>query len=145
MDKFQSNTIAQQTVSVKDMASKIVGFLKVALSVDLAQRDVDALVKEVEATFTGLKEAKANGWADFTKFYSGNNSSWQYRVQFAFPNPDLPDYFYSLVTTIRLQADILEESSWWGLQSSSRHNFSASIDAMELIVMKGFKDPLKPA
>ncbi|KAK7028206.1 hypothetical protein VNI00_014896 [Paramarasmius palmivorus] len=144
MDKFQSNTINQQTATVQTMVDKIVDFLKVVLSVALGEQDIAALAKNIETTFTDLKTAKDNGWADFSKSSSSHNSSWQYRVQFAFPNPDLPNFFYSLVTTIKLEADIQEESSWWGLQSSTRKNFSAAIDAMELIVLQGFKDPLKP-
>ena len=60
---------------------------------------------------------------------------------FSVPNPDLPDWFYTLVTTIKLEADIQNESSWWGLVSSSSQNFSADISAMELIVQKGFRNP----
>uniref|UniRef100_A0A0W0EWG5 Delta-endotoxin CytB n=1 Tax=Moniliophthora roreri TaxID=221103 RepID=A0A0W0EWG5_MONRR len=142
-DKFQSNTINQQTSTVSTMVDKIVDFLRVTLSVVLTSQDIDALKKNVETTFTGLKEAKDNGWADFSKSSSSSNTSWQYRVLFAFPNPDLEDWFYSLVTTIKLEADIHDEESWWGLQSSSSHNFSAAIDGMELVVMKGFRDPIK--
>ncbi|KAK7032131.1 hypothetical protein VNI00_013305 [Paramarasmius palmivorus] len=144
MDKFQNNTINQQTATVQTMVDKIVDFLRVVLSVALSGADIAALAKNIETTFTDLRTAKENGWADFSKSSSSNNSSWQYRVQFAFPNPDLPDYFYSLVTTIKLEADIKEESSWWGLESSTQKNFSAVIDAMQLIVSQGFKDPRKP-
>ncbi|THU89956.1 volvatoxin A2 precursor [Dendrothele bispora CBS 962.96] len=141
-DKFKENTINQSEATVSTMVDKIVDFLRIVLSVVLNPQDVAALRKNIETTFTDLKTAKDNGWADFSKSSSGQNSSWEYRVLFAFPNPDLPDFFYSLVTTIKLEANIKEESSWWGLQSSTSKNFSAAIDAMELVVMKGFKDPL---
>ncbi|KAJ3878657.1 delta-endotoxin CytB [Lentinula edodes] len=142
-DKYQNNTINQQSATVSIMVDKIVDFLRVVLSVALSEEDISALSKNIETTFTNLKEAKDNGWADFSTSSSSSNSSWEYRVLFAFPNPDLPDFFYSLVTTIKLEADIQEESSWWGLESSTRKNFAATIDAMELVVLKGFKDPLK--
>ncbi|KAJ3814069.1 delta-endotoxin CytB [Lentinula aff. lateritia] len=141
-DKYQNNTINQQSATVSIMVDKIVDFLRVVLSVALSEEDISALSKNIETTFTNLKEAKDNGWADFSTSSSSSNSSWEYRVLFAFPNPDLPDFFYSLVTTIKLEADIQEESSWWGLESSTRKNFAATIDAMELVVLKGFKDPL---
>ena len=38
----------------------------------------------------------------------------------------------------RLTADILETQSWFGLTSESRHNFSADITAMELVVNKSY-------
>ncbi|KAF8827802.1 delta-endotoxin CytB [Lentinula edodes] len=142
-DKYQNNTINQQSATVSIMVDKIVDFLRVVLSVALSEEDISALSKNIETTFTNLKEAKDNGWADFSTSSSSSNSSWEYRVLFAFPNPDLPNFFYSLVTTIKLEADIQEESSWWGLESSTRKNFAATIDAMELVVLKGFKDPLK--
>jgi hypothetical protein len=123
------------------MVDKIVKFLVDAFSVVLSASDIVALTANITTTFTDLKVAKENGWADFSKSSSANNSSWQYRVLFAFPNPDLPTDFYSLVTTIKLEADIKEESSWWGLVSSSSRNFSAEITAMELVVTKGFKAP----
>ncbi|GAW06465.1 volvatoxin A2 precursor [Lentinula edodes] len=116
-DKYQNNTINQQSATVSIMVDKIVDFLRVVLSVALSEEDISALSKNIETTFTNLKEAKDNGWADFSTSSSSSNSSWEYRVLFAFPNPDLPNFFYSLVTTIKLEADIQEESSWWGLES----------------------------
>ncbi|KZT27157.1 volvatoxin A2 precursor [Neolentinus lepideus HHB14362 ss-1] len=140
-DKFKSNKINQSEATVSTMVDKIVAFLRDALSVALSAKDVIALRANIESTFTNLEEAKERGWADFSSSSSGHNSSWEYRVLFAFPNEDLPNFFYSLVTTIILEADIKEESSWWGLVSSSKKNFSSQIDAMELVVMKGFRDP----
>jgi len=141
-DKFKSNRINQSESTVKVMVDKIVAFLRDVLSILLPESEILALAATIESTFTNLKNAQSNGWADFSKSKSGENSSWEYRVLFAFPNPDLPDFFYSLVTTIKLEANIKEESSWWGLVGSSSRNFSAQIDAMELVVLKGFKDPI---
>ncbi|KAI0827133.1 delta-endotoxin CytB [Trametes gibbosa] len=138
-DKFKESTIARSDATVKVMVDKIVKFLLEALAVVI---DAGELAATIEATFTNLKSAKSNGWADFNKSSTSSNSSWEYRIMFAVPNPDLADFFYSLVTTIKLEANIQEESSWWGLVSSSSKNFSAIIDAMELVVTKGFKNPL---
>lgn len=138
-DKFKENTIARSDATVKVMVDKIVKFLLEALSVVI---DAGELAATIEATFTNLKSAKSNGWADFSKSSASSNSSWEYRILFAVPNAELEDFFYSLVTTIKLEADITEESSWWGLVSSSSKNFSATIDAMELVVQKGFRNPL---
>ncbi|KAH9950689.1 delta-endotoxin CytB [Amylocystis lapponica] len=138
-DKFKNTTIVSSEVRVKVMTDKIAKFLLDALSVVI---DITELAATIEATFTNLKKAKENGWADFMKSNNEGNSSWEYRIAFTVPNHDLPTYFYSLVTTIKLVADIKEESSWWGLTSSTSKNFSATIDAMELVVEQGFKSPV---
>lgn len=139
-DKYKNTTIASSESTVSTMVERIVKFLVEALSVVLDQKDITSLRTTIETTFTNLKEKSSNGFLDFNKSNDGHNSSWEYRVQFAFPNLDLPDYFYSLVTTIKLEADVSEESEWWGLVASSSKNFSAVIDAMELVVKKGFKN-----
>ncbi|KAJ7453276.1 delta-endotoxin CytB [Mycena galericulata] len=138
-DKFKENTIARSDATVTVMVDKIVTFLLEGLAVVI---DAGELKATIEATFTNLKTAKSNGWADFNKASESSNSSWEYRILFSVPNPDLTDFFYSLVTTIKLEADIKEESSWWGLVGSSSKSFSATIDAMELVVMKGFRNPV---
>ena len=137
-DKFKVTTIARSEATVSIMVDKIAQFLLDALSVIIDKTELAATIEE---TFTNLKSASSNGWADFSKSSTSENSSWEYRVLFSVPNPDLPDWFYTLVTTIKLEADIQNESSWWGLVSSSSQNFSADISAMELIVQKGFRNP----
>lgn len=140
-DKFKNTTIASSESTVSTMVEKIVKFLVEALSVVLDDSAIKSLSATIETTFTNLKEKSSNGFLDFSKSKDGHNSSWEYRIQFAFPNQDLPDYFYSLVTTIKLEADVSSESEWWGLVGSSSKSFSATIDGMELVVMKGFKNP----
>ncbi|KAF9256852.1 delta-endotoxin CytB [Marasmius fiardii PR-910] len=137
--KYDNNTIYQQERTVEIMVDKIVDFLKLALGVVLSAADIAALTQTILTTFTNLKVAESKNFADFTK--TATNSSWQYRIQFAFPNPDLPDYFYSLVTTIKLQAEVHEETWWFQLVKETSSNFSAEIDSMRLAVQKGFKDP----
>ncbi|KAK8108243.1 delta-endotoxin CytB [Apiospora kogelbergensis] len=140
-DKYKNTVIASKESTVSTMVEKIVKFLLDALSLVLDETYIKALTSTIEATFTNLKEKSSNGFLDFKKSKNGQNSSWEYRVQFAFPNPDLSDFFYSLVTTIKLEANVSDESEWWGLVGSSSKNFSATIDAMQLVVRKGFKKP----
>lgn len=140
-DKFKNTTIASSQSTVSTMVEKIVKFLVEALNIVLDENTIKSLTATIETTFTNLKEKSSNGFLDFSKSSDGHNSSWEYRIQFAFPNLDLPDFFYTLVTTIKLEADVVSESGWWGLTGSSSKNFSATIDAMELVVMKGFKNP----
>ncbi|KAF8815947.1 hypothetical protein BYT27DRAFT_7186433, partial [Phlegmacium glaucopus] len=64
-----------------------------------------------------------------------DNSSWECRLLCETAIDGVDDYFSALVTTIKVTADIKEESSWWGLQNGSSENFSAEINAMQLPVV----------
>jgi hypothetical protein len=123
------------------MVEKISNFLLESLGAELNASEIEGLKANIETTFTNLKTASSNGWASFSSSSNSKNSSWEYRVLFAFPNPDLPTDFYSLVTTIKLEANITEETSWWGLSSSTSKNFSAAVTSAQLVITKGFKDP----
>ncbi|SJL13025.1 uncharacterized protein ARMOST_16461 [Armillaria ostoyae] len=70
-----------------------------------AEVDLHELETTIETTFTHLKEKKEKGVADFSKCSSEGNSSWEYRAVFAIPLADLSNYFYGLVTTIKLEGD----------------------------------------
>ncbi|KZT27132.1 delta-endotoxin CytB [Neolentinus lepideus HHB14362 ss-1] len=122
-DKYKTSVMNQSEATVVTMVDKIVTFLK-----------------DSSWTFTNLNMVKEYCWADFAKSAHGS-SSWEYRMAVVFPNPDLPHHFYGAVTTIKLEANIQEESGWWGLSSSTSKNFSAHIDVLELVVEKGFRAP----
>lgn len=140
-DKYKETTLSQQESTVTTMVDRIVNFLKDALAVALDAQTLKELAATITATFTSLKGESDSSFLQFGKSSHKNNSAWEYRIQFAVPNPDINTYFYSLVTTIRLEADVSEESGWWGLTSSSSKNFSATIEAMELIVEQSYRHP----
>nr|QJI08286.1 delta-endotoxin [Beauveria bassiana] len=140
-DKYKEVTIDQHERTVKIMVDQIVNYLVDVLSITLGRHEIKALTATIQATFTTLKEKSSHGWLNFNKSSNHHNSSWEYRIQFAFPNPDIPDYFYALITTIKLEADITDESEWWGLGFFTKKSFSAEIHSMELVVKEGFKDP----
>nr|QJI08288.1 delta-endotoxin [Beauveria bassiana] len=140
-DKYKEVTIDQHERTVKIMVDQIVKYLVDVLSVTPSATELKALNKTIQATFTTLKEKSSHGWLNFSSTTDHHNSSWEYRIQFAFPNPDIPDYFYALITTIKLEADITDESEWWGLEFNTKKSFSAKIHSIELIVKEGFKDP----
>ncbi|KZT27159.1 delta-endotoxin CytB [Neolentinus lepideus HHB14362 ss-1] len=104
--------------------------------------NVQELRATVYNTFTNLKWASSSGFADFSSSSSGSNSSWEYRTVYAYPKPGDPTKFLSMVTTIKLEANITTQSSWWGLVSSTTARFYANITAMKLSVTKGFKSPV---
>jgi len=139
-DKYNNNTINQSKATVTTMVDKITALVDLTISVSLSESEIAMLKADIKRTFMNLKMTSEYGWADFSKSTSGH-SSWEYRVLYMFPNPDLPNFLYGEVTTIKLEADIEEQSTWWGLEGSSSNNFAAKVDVMELVVMKGFKDP----
>ena len=91
----------------------------------------------LEATFTNLKNGKETDWLDF-KDGSGR-TSWEYRLLLAIPEGDAEEKFRAFVTTIKLEAD-LDEASWLTLVNDSTHNFSATIDVLNIVVLKSFSD-----
>jgi hypothetical protein len=140
-DKFQENHINQSQSTVDTMVEKITGFLMASLKVVLTEEEKTALRKNVETTFLDIKTISQTGFSSWSSH--GSNSSWEYRLLFAFSDKRAPDDFYALVTTLRLTADISNEASWFGLSKSSSNNFGCDISAMRLVVTKGFKDPGK--
>lgn len=137
-DMYKHNPFSFGTVTVQSVASQISDFLLKSFKMPV---DLVELTADIESAFTNLKERKENGWADFSRSSDSSNSSYTYRVLFALPSATIEQDFFSLVTTIKFTADIHEESSWWGLVSSSRHDFSAEVDGLQLVVTEGFVDP----
>ena len=135
-DKYKNQTINQSTSTVDTMVTKIAQFLIDALGAVIDQQELTATIL---ATFTNLKVNSESGFADYSK--DASNTSFTYRIVFAIANKNIPSDFYSLVTTIKLTADIHEKSGWFGLTHSSSQNFAAEIDALELVVSEGFKAP----
>ena len=147
-DKLENHSISNQKQEVQVMVDKIVEFLKTALSVVLADTEIKALAANILAAFTDLKQTESHDWASWSSEEHQSNSSWQYRLLYSVPMKDShdkidPDYFYTLVTTTTLTADISTKSEWWGLEKTTTKNFSADISAMELVVKRGFKNPPK--
>ncbi|CUA74235.1 hypothetical protein RSOLAG22IIIB_05464 [Rhizoctonia solani] len=139
IEQYENNTIAQQDNTVEIMVDKIGDFLK---RIAGAVFDRDAMVERVTNAFTSLKEQEENGFAWYEK--KGNNTSFTYRILFAVPNEHIKEDFYALVSTIKLEADILDKSTWFGLVKTSRHNFSAEVDTMKLACNENFQAGPKP-
>lgn len=140
-EQYNRSTIHQQTQTTEEMVSKVAEFLYKALSASIDRGQLEAIVK---STFTNLKEMtlSQSGFLNFTTNSKKGNSAWQYRILFSVPfGPDAPEWFYSLVTTIKIIADVQEKSSWWGLTSSTTKNFAVQIDALRLVIQRGFRAP----
>lgn len=141
-DKFKTVTIPQNESTVGTMVEKITKYFVHGLNVTMDGNVIEALTSTIEATFTNLKETNFRSVTNFHESKNARNSSLEYRIQFAFPDPDLPDFFFTLVTTIRLRTHIIDEKWWWGLSTSSTREFSAEIDAIRLVVKEGFTAPV---
>jgi hypothetical protein len=142
-DDAQTQSINQQDATVGVMVQKIADFMLKVLNVVV---DVTTLTTRIESTFLNLKTQSSQGFLQFKKSSSGQNSSWEYRVLFAIdPHPENTEgnRFYSLVSSIQIEANISDESGWWGLTRETKNNYSAKITALELVVKDNFKAPPK--
>lgn len=137
LDRYEHASINQKEQTVDKLVKSIVKYLSGAFS---ASYEEDALHAIIEATFTNLKEKKTESdFLSFGKTGGESNSAFQYRVIFAAPMENSTSYFYALVTTIKITADVSNESIFWGLKKTSTTNFGADIDGMELIVQKDYR------
>ena len=137
--KTGNTTIHRGDFSVSEMVSEVVGYIRFTYGVSSAV-DESELAAIMTTVFTNLKSHKNSGFADFESASSSYNS-YIYRASFSFPSSSDPNEFHCLVASIKLSASIEEESSWWGLSGSVRKDFSASIESIQLDVLKGFTAP----
>ncbi|KAH7337794.1 delta-endotoxin CytB [Rhizoctonia solani] len=139
IEQYENNRIAQQENTVEDMCNKTGDFLA---KVGGPVFDKDAMVERVTNAFTGLQQQEDSGCAWYQE--EGDNTAVTYRIIITVPNKHLPSDFYSLVSTIKLRGDLSSKSAWFGLDRSSRHNFSAEVDVMKLAVNENFVAGPKP-
>jgi len=140
-DKLTRNTINQSSNTVSTMMDKIVAFLAGSLDAAISDDDKNKMKTNIQTTFENLKEDTETGPLSFNKTVTGGNTSWEYRIMFAFPYPDVPEYFYCMPCTIELIANVTTRESWWGLKSETNKNFAANITAMQVVVSKDFVIP----
>ncbi|EUC60556.1 hypothetical protein RSOL_352250 [Rhizoctonia solani AG-3 Rhs1AP] len=141
IEQYDSNKIVQQDNTVDIMVNKIGDLIaKVAGGVF----DKGAMTERVKNAFTSLETQENNGFASWSSESSGNNTAFTYRILFAVPNAHVPTDFYACVSTVKLVADIYEKKTWWGLQKTSRHNFSAQVDTMKLACSQNFQPGPRP-
>ncbi|KAF8657973.1 hypothetical protein AX16_002134 [Volvariella volvacea WC 439] len=139
-DKMNMTRITQHSQSVQTLCSSISSWLGNNFSVKLDTGQLSAIIQNV---FTNMKEvSNDSGFLSFDSERESANSAWEYRVFFALPDPNKPDRFHVLVSTIIIWADIVEKSAWWGLERWTEKNFGADIVGVVLGVEKGFKNPL---
>ncbi|KAK7041638.1 hypothetical protein VNI00_009243 [Paramarasmius palmivorus] len=122
--------------AVSDICDYIVDFMREVVGIPI---DGNAIYATVLNAFTNLEWATESGFADFSSSSTGTNSSYEYRVLFSSPLDS--ERFLSFVATIYLEADIHNQSGWWGLVSSSVQHFHCEILGLKFQVTKGFQDP----
>ncbi|EUC60562.1 hypothetical protein RSOL_352310 [Rhizoctonia solani AG-3 Rhs1AP] len=133
IEQYDYNKIIQQENTVDVMVDKIADLLMKVASVII---DKVALAEIILNAFTSLEQKEDSGFAWYEK--EGNNTAFTYRLLFAVVNEHVPDDFYTLVTTIKLVADIKDKQSWFGLVKTTRKNFSAECTTMRLACSKNF-------
>ncbi|KAF8598886.1 delta-endotoxin CytB [Ceratobasidium sp. AG-I] len=138
INKYQNSTIHGGTSTVTQLVDKIVAFLQQALGI---QVDMTKLAGTMEETLLHLKEASDKGSATFAPTEEPGKTSYSYRLLISFRQGGLPTDFYATVTTITIKADIVEEKEWNSLQKTTKKDFSAAIDGLQLVVGETFKAP----
>ena len=98
-----STTIYRNDATVAEMSHKIIDYLRNKYSVTLDSEEKSKLDTDIATTFTDLKTStNIKGWATGVWQYNrSHNHSMEVRILFSVINPDLPDWMYGLVTTIR--------------------------------------------
>lgn len=137
--KFKSAKIKRGDATVEVMSSRVIDFFTSVLSVRVDDEMEKNIYGTIRETFSDLQGQRTKNFASFSNSSVGNNVSWEYRLLYAVAMSDCDDYFYAIVMTVRVEANVEDRESWWGLVHSSSKDFSATIDTMELEVAKNFK------
>ncbi|VTO94300.1 unnamed protein product [Fusarium graminearum] len=140
LETFKEHTISHRETTLSTIVESIVKFMADAFYISPYEKATATLQRTIEETFANLEENSSSEFLDFNKSFDGQVSSWEYRLHFAFPNPEMPNCFCSLITTIKLEANISDKSVWWGLVGSSSRVFSATISGVKLQVEEGFRN-----
>ena len=101
-DRLQSTTIrAAEDESAADLAAKVTAFVADSFP-DVAR---EQLAERVDGVFADPAEDASKGVLTSIKSHDAAKGSdktgWEYRLICAYPNADLPGYFYALVTTVK--------------------------------------------
>ncbi|CAE6353097.1 unnamed protein product [Rhizoctonia solani] len=140
IEHFDHVEIVQNENALKVVVDQISTLL---MKVAPANIDQKGLAEIVLNAFTGLKGKEQSGFANYEK--ERDNSGFTYRFLFALPDANMPNYFYALVTTVKLVSDIQEKSAWFELGKDSRQNFSAKLDTIRLACCNDFIASPKPS
>lgn len=98
-DLYRDNAINQSNSTAREVVARIVSFLLDVISVPLDDAGTRGLTATIEAALEDLRSSKNSGWADVSE-QGSEKSPCEYRLLVSIANPDLPESFYALVTTI---------------------------------------------
>ena len=101
-DRLQSTTIrAAEGETAADLATNVTAFIADSFSAVAREQ----LSERVELAFADPSEDESKGVLTSIKSHDAAKGSdktgWEYRLICAYPNADLPGYFYALVTTVK--------------------------------------------
>jgi hypothetical protein len=139
-DFYKHTVISENEDTVSLMAERVVRFLCDALKVTM---DSQLLLSTIEEALKNLRGATPQGNASVSPMSSTKTHlapTWEYHIGFTLPVEVDPEYLYSMVSTIKIEADITNDKSWWGTVRT-RKDYTATIDAMRIVVHKDFKLP----
>ncbi|PIL27517.1 transporter [Ganoderma sinense ZZ0214-1] len=137
-DRVQSTTIHAESNSPDVFATKVTDFIADSFpGVVRAQ-----LTQHVRNAFVGPASYASLGALTTTASHDVDKgldkTGWEYRLICTYPNADLPDHFYSLVTTVKYTDEVQKKSGYLGIGGSVKHSYSVDIIAMQVAIEKGF-------
>ncbi|KAM5546035.1 hypothetical protein V8D89_000161 [Ganoderma adspersum] len=134
--KTKSTTIVSHTASVEDMAGKVSQYLYEAFS--LQGTDEEHMRSTIYKAFQDVGSA-ASGSIITSSTHESRGRTWENHIVLMAPNPDDADSFYAVITTVGFSAYIYEYRGPLGIGNESRHDYSANITGMELLVKKTYR------
>ncbi len=100
-DRVQSTTIHTEDNSPAVLAAKVTDFIADSFSAAAREK----LAEHIRRAFTDPSKDASKGvlttMASHDEDKGSDKTGWEYRLICAYPNANLPDHFYSLVTTIK--------------------------------------------
>ncbi|KAI1798201.1 hypothetical protein LXA43DRAFT_979223 [Ganoderma leucocontextum] len=137
-DRVQSTTIHAEDNSPAVLAAKVTDFIadsfsavaRAKLTEHIRRAFADPSKDEDKGVLTSMQSHDEDKGSDTT--------GWEYRLICAYPNADLPDHFYSLVTTVNYTDEAQKKSGYLGIGGSIKHSYSVDVIAMQVAVEKGF-------
>ena len=140
-DKFDNQNIHQSDSSVEAISNKVADYLYDALQVRVTANR-EELATKISSMFMDPEQKSKEGCLTFSESKDGMSRKWEYRFAFADSKGDAADYFATTLSTINLSEKIeTKEPGWFppGRPKGTSKDFSASINAMQLVVQKDFK------
>ncbi|PIL27509.1 transporter [Ganoderma sinense ZZ0214-1] len=137
-DRVQSTTIHAEENTPAVLTAKVTEFVGDSFSAIPREKLAEHIGRAFADPFKDASKGVLTTMASHDQAKGLDKTGWEYRLICAYPNADLPDHFYSLVTTVKYTDEAQKKSGILGMGGSVKHSYSVDIIAMQVAVEKGF-------